>query len=264
MRFLFVIITVFVLTACVDKDSYELVWSDEFDYTGLPDSSKWSYDTEGNTWAWGNNELQQYTTHKKENAEVKDGILFITSHIPEGNQQPYTSARLITKGKGDWLYGRIEVRAKLPKGKGVWPSIGMLPSHREYGNWPMSGEIDIMEHVGYEPDSVFFAIHTEAYNYKKGTMKLKAIYLPDSESTFHNYAVEWTPTRCIFYLDGEKVYQYKKKTQANYTEWPFDKHFHIILGLAVGGNWGGIHGIENNLFPCHMEVDYVRVYKNQQ
>ncbi|WP_262326692.1 glycoside hydrolase family 16 protein [Carboxylicivirga litoralis] len=247
--------------ACSKQVDYQLVWSDEFDYAGLPDSSKWSYDTEGNSWAWGNNELQHYTAQKAENAYVQNGHLFISAHFQEGLERPYTSARIRSKGKGDWLYGRVEVRAKLPKGKGLWPSVVMLPSEGSYGQWPLSGEIDIMEHVGYEPDSVFFAIHTEAFNHVKGTTKVKGVGLPESPSKFHNYAVEWTGNKCAFYLDDTKVYVYRKKTNATTAEWPFDKRFHIVLSLAVGGNWGGIHGIENDIFPCQMEVDYVRVYK---
>ncbi|WP_430813395.1 glycoside hydrolase family 16 protein [Carboxylicivirga sp. RSCT41] len=263
MRFLFVIITAFILTSCTDKDGYELVWSDEFDYKGLPDSTKWSYDTEGNAWAWGNSELQHYTAHRHENAHVDNGILSITAHAEDGYNQPYTSARLITKEKGDWLYGKVEVRAKIPAGTGLWPAIWMLPTDWEYGSWPLSGEIDIMEHVGYSPDSVFFTIHTEAYNHTKGTEKSKAVCLPDAKAHFHIYGIEWTANKCTFFLDHEKVFQYKKQTNASSSEWPFDRRFHLILNLAVGGTWGGKHGVDESVFPGTMEIDYVRVYQKK-
>ncbi|MDZ7636463.1 MAG: glycoside hydrolase family 16 protein [Bacteroidales bacterium] len=125
-----------------------LVWSDEFNYNGLPDASKWGFDTEGNAWKWGNNEAQYYTADRLKNAEVKERILHITAHKEDYEGLGYTSARLRTKGKGDWLYGRIEVKARIPDGRGMWPAIWMLPTDWEYGDWPKSGEIDIMENVG--------------------------------------------------------------------------------------------------------------------
>ena len=128
-----------------------LVWSDEFDYNGLPDSKKWSYDTDGNSGGWGNNELQYYTASRLKNAEVKDGHLYITAHKEDFEGFKYTSARLVTRQKGDWLYGRVEVKAKIPDGRGMWPAIWMLPTDWQYGGWPASGEIDIMESVGYDP-----------------------------------------------------------------------------------------------------------------
>jgi len=126
---------------------------EEFDYIGLPDSAKWSYDTEGNQWGWGNNEAQHYTANDSSNAFVENGVLTITARIDSMGGKRYTSARLITKGKGDWLYGRFEIRAKLPTGRGTWPAIWMLPTDWEYGAWPNSGEIDIMEYyrINNEP-----------------------------------------------------------------------------------------------------------------
>ncbi len=248
--------------SCNQEEDYKLVWNDEFESNGLPDSTKWSYDTEGNAWSWGNNELQQYTSHRTKNAEVIDGKLFITALKEEGFNQAYTSARLITRDKGDWLYGKIDVCAMVPGGKGAWPAIWMLPTDWEYGNWPKSGEIDIMEHVGYEPDSLFFSIHTEAFNHTIGTQKSAAIYAPDSEKGFHVYSIEWTAKQCDFFFDKEKVFSFKKGSNGS-SKWPFDKRFHLILNVAIGGNWGGKLGVDDDIFPCQMVVDYVRVYQKQ-
>jgi beta-glucanase (GH16 family) len=241
-------------------DGYELVWSDEFDYQGLPDSTKWSYDTEGNSWGWGNNELQQYTAHQKENAWADGNYLHIKAIKEKREDKEYTSARLITKNKGDWLYGRFEIKAKLPSGKGTWPAIWMLPTDWEYGGWPKSGEIDIMEHVGYEPDSVFATAHTEAYNHSIGTHKSKAMYSPDCENNFHNYVLEWEEDEYRAYLDTTLYFTFKNENKTS-KEWPFDKRFHLLLNVAVGGNWGGKEGIDSTIFPQEMVVDYVRVYK---
>ncbi|MBU6340577.1 MAG: glycoside hydrolase family 16 protein, partial [Bacteroidetes bacterium] len=140
----------------------KLVWHDEFDYTGLPDSSKWDYDAgDGcpHVCGWGNNELEYYTVRRKENARVEQGMLVIEARKEEKNGYHYTSARLVTRNKGDWKYGRIEVRAKIPVCRGSWPAIWMLPTKPTYGNWPRNGEIDIMENVGFMPDSIFATVH---------------------------------------------------------------------------------------------------------
>nr|WP_319398877.1 glycoside hydrolase family 16 protein [uncultured Carboxylicivirga sp.] len=249
-----------IVSGCQPKDNYQLVWSDEFNYEGLPDSTKWSYDTEGNAWGWGNNELQTYTSNNLRNAEVIDGNLVITAVKEDSIAMPYTSARLITKGKGDWLYGKVEVKAKVPGGKGIWPAIWMLPTDWEYGGWPASGEIDIMEHVGYEPDSVYFTVHTEAYNHSIGTQKSQPVFAPDVEYSFHKYGMEWTPKKIDFFLDDNKVFTFKNEN-ATSAEWPYDKRFHLLMNVAVGGGWGGKHGVDNTIFPCRMLVDYVRVYQ---
>ncbi|NQU81442.1 MAG: glycoside hydrolase family 16 protein [Bacteroidetes bacterium] len=155
-----------------------MVWWDEFNYSGAPDTSKWGYDVGG--WGWGNNEEQYYTDQLK-NSYVENGDLHIEA-LKENDS--WTSARLITKNKGDWLYGRIEVRANLPSGRGTWPAIWMLPTDWEYGDWPSSGEIDIMEHVGYEPTTVYGTVHTEAYNHGLGTQRGDDLQVPDAEREF--------------------------------------------------------------------------------
>jgi len=250
-------------TDTIKKSEYKLVWNDEFNYEGLPDSTKWTYDVEGNSWNWGNNELQNYTKARIENAYVDGKYLHISAikEIWEGKN--YTSARLITKDKGDWLYGRFEVRAKLPSGKGIWPAIWMLPTDWEYGGWPASGEIDIMEHVGYMPDSIFASAHTESYNHAIGTNKTAGIYVGDCESEFHTYIVEWDKKEYRAYVDSTLYFTFKNEG-TGYKEWPYDKRFHLLLNVAVGGNWGAVEGVDDRIFPQEMIIDYVRVYKKTE
>jgi len=239
-----------------------LVWSDEFDYTGLPDSRKWSYDTDGNASGWGNNESQYYTASRLKNAEVRDGYLTITTHLEDYEGFKYTSARLVTRGKGEWLYGRVEVKAKLPDGRGMWPAIWMLPTDWYYGGWPASGEIDIMENVGYDPFKILGTIHTEAYNHSIGTQKGASTQVPTCYIDFHVYAMEWEPSEIRIYVD-ERLYFTFKNEGTGYRVWPFDKRFHLLLNIAVGGNWGGLEGIDDSVFPRSMVVDYVRVYQKK-
>lgn len=241
---------------------WQLVWNDEFDYTGFPDSTKWSYDTKGNKTGWGNNEAQYYTACDSANAYVRDGVLTITAVIDSMGGKRYTSARLITKEKGDWLYGRFEIRAKLPTGTGAWPAIWMLPTEWEYGGWPASGEIDIMENVGYNPDTIVGTAHTKSYNHMFGTQKSGRIFVPASYTDFHLYALEWTEKEFRLYVDDMHYYTYKNEGR-DFTEWPFDKRFYLLINLAIGGNWGGKEGIDDSLFPHHFLVDYVRVYQSK-
>lgn len=236
----------------------KLVWAEEFNYKGLPDSTKWSYNVDGH--GWGNNELQYYTDRRLKNARVEGGKLIIEARKEAYKGSKYTSARLLTIGKAEWTYGRIEVRAKLPKGRGMWPAIWMMPTDTTHGDWPASGEIDIMEFVGYEPDTVYGTVHTKAYNHVIGTQKTKGVWRNDLSTAFHVYAVEWTPEEIRFFVDDENysTFNNEHKTSA---EWPFDHPFHLILNIAVGGNWGGARGVDDSIFPQRMEVDYVRVYQ---
>ncbi len=247
-----------------NKSSFKkLVWSDEFNYKGLPDSSKWSYD-HGNgcpdVCGWGNNELQFYTWNRKENARVENGKLVIEAHKELFGGMNYTSARLATKNKGDWKYGRLEIKAMIPAGKGMWPAIWMLPSKWEYGGWPKSGEIDIMENVGYWPDTIFGTVHTDAYNGMLGTQKTKGIAFNDLSKAFHVYAIEWNANEIVFYVDGKEYNRFANDKKGS-AAWPFDKEFHLLLNVAVGGNWGGKYGVDDGVFPQKMVVDYVRVYQ---
>jgi beta-glucanase (GH16 family) len=235
-----------------------MVWNDEFNYTGLPASDKWGYDVGGG--GWGNNELQYYTNARSENARVENGNLIIEARKEQYEGMEYTSARLVTRQKGDWLYGRVEAYAKLPSGRGTWPAIWMLPTNWVYGNWPKSGEIDIMEYVGYDPGVVHGSIHTEAYNHVLGTQKTATYSVPDSETAFHLYALEWTPEKIDIYVDNNKYFTFANEHK-DYKTWPFDQVFHLILNIAVGGNWGGVQGVDPNIWPQKMYVDYVRVYQ---
>lgn len=235
-----------------------MVWNDEFNYTGLPASDKWGYDVGGG--GWGNNELQYYTNARSENARVENGNLIIEARKEQYEGMEYTSARLVTRQKGDWLYGRFEAYAKLPSGRGTWPAIWMLPTNWVYGNWPKSGEIDIMEYVGYDPGVVHGSIHTEAYNHVLGTQKTATYSVPDAETAFHLYALEWTPEKIDIYVDNNKYFTFANEHK-DYKTWPFDQVFHLILNIAVGGNWGGVQGVDPNIWPQKMFVDYVRVYQ---
>lgn len=243
----------------------KLVWSDEFDCQGLmPDTSKWNYNVGDGCpklCGWGNNELQYYTVARSENARIQDGRLLIEAHKLNGEKYAYTSARLTSKLKGDWKYGRIEIRAKLPAGRGIWPAIWMLPSDPIHGGWPIDGEIDIMENVGYWPDSLFGTVHTEAYNGMKGTQKSKAISITDLSSSFHTYSVEWDANEIVFLVDQKPYNRFVNDGKGNIETWPFNQSFHLVMNVAVGGHWGGKFGVDDQIFPQRMEVEYVRVYQ---
>lgn len=266
MKCLHILIAIFwVLNSIVAQsndshDVYKLVWSDEFNYTGLPDSSKWSFDTIGNSHGWGNNEKQFYTSHDPDNAWVENGLFTITARIDSMRGKEFTSARLISKFKGDWLYGRFEIRAKNPTGKGTWPAIWMLSTDGEYGRWPRSGEIDIMENVGFDPDTIVGSSHSKRYNHMIGTQKNARIYCPENYNDFVLYTLEWEPEEWRLYVDNLHYFTYKN-TNEGFEVWPYDKRFYMILNLAIGGNWGGKNGIDRLLFPHKFQIDYVRVYQ---
>ena len=231
-------------------------WQDEFERDGRPDPSKWGYDLGGD--GWGNNELEFYTD-RDANAFVRDGVLHVVARVQARGGRGYTSARLVSKGKGDFLYGRIEARAKLPQGRGTWPAIWMLPTDWAYGDWPRSGEIDIMEHVGYDPGRVHMSVHTQAYNHVAGTQKTATRVVPGAIEDFHVYRVDWTPGGIRGYIDDAPVFAFANEGGGP-DAWPFDRRFHLLLNLAVGGNWGGKEGIDPGAFPATLLVDYVRVY----
>ncbi len=232
------------------------VWADEFTTEGKPDTEKWGYDTGGS--GWGNNELEFYTAG--DNVSQKSGLLLIQTRKEEKGGRFYTSTRLVSKGKGDFLYGRFESRAKLPRGRGLWPAIWMLPTTSEYGGWPKSGEIDIMEQVGYDPYKVHMTVHTETYNHGRGTQRGAFKLVPSAMDSFHVYRIDWTPDRIQGYIDDVEVLYFPNERRSP-NEWPFDKKFHWLLNVAVGGNWGGQQGVDDTIFPATMEIDYVRVYK---
>ena len=267
MKFALMAIVCFIMIHANVKAQYHynnLVWQDEFNCAGnLPDTTKWSYDNGNgcpNLCGWGNNELQYYTTAREENVQIKGGNLIIEARKEPLDGYNYTSARMVTKNKGDWKYGRVEVRAKIPAGKGIWPAIWMLPTKWEYGIWPHSGEIDIMENVGYWPDSLFGTVHTGAYNGMKNTQRSKSVWMKSLADDFHTYAIEWTENEISFWLDNQPYHRFKNEHTGS-EAWPFDKEFHLIINIAVGGNWGGKYGVDDAIFPQRMEVDYVRVYQ---
>ncbi len=235
-----------------------LVWSDEFNYKGLPDSAKWAYDVGGN--GWGNNEAQYYTKADTNNAVVGNGILSIIARKEKHENKEYTSARMVTNGKKDWRFGRVEISAKLPKGRGTWPAGWMLGSNINTVGWPQCGEIDILEHVGYDPDTIVGSIHSTSYNHMKGTQKTKRIFIKNPYTEFHVYACEWDTNNMVFSLDGIPYLTVPNEHKTE-KEWPFNNPMYILLNVAIGGNWGGKNGIDESIFPVKMEVDYVRVFQ---
>ncbi len=256
---LLIIIAVWILYTGMNAGSkpLKLVWSDEFNTDGLPDATKWNYDSGGH--GWGNNELQYYTTKRKENARVENGNLIIEAHREAWEGRDYSSARLVSKGKGDWKYGKIEVRAQLPEGRGTWPAIWMLASNSPL-KWPDDGEIDIMEHVGFDQGRLHASVHCKKYHHSIGTQKTANVMVPDISSAFHVYQVEWNADSVKIGIDGNYYFRFANE-KSGYEAWPFDNKFYLLLNLAVGGNWGGQKGVDTTIWPRRMIVDYVRVYQ---
>lgn len=246
-----------------DDSSYSLVWSDEFEGTEL-DTTKWDYQigtgAQFGLNGWGNNELQYYT-EKGHNIEINDGILAIEARKEAYEQMDYTSAKLVTLGKQDWLYGKFEIHAKVPETQSIWPAIWMMPTNAEYGNWPRSGEIDLMELLGHQPDTVYGNAHYGNSYLDRGS-SLQPITLEDGANfsdDFHTYAIEWKPDTLKWYLDGKHYHTLTSEDIKPYI-WPYDKSFYLILNVAVGGTWPG-YPDETTELPQQMLVDYVRVYQ---
>jgi beta-glucanase (GH16 family) len=244
----------------IEGSNYRLVWSDEFDYNGLPDPSKWTFDTEGNHAGWGNNELQYYTKADKDNAWVENGVLHVNALKENLHGKQYTSARLCTKAH--WQYGKIEVRAMVPEATGTWAAIWMMPGNWSFndGNWPDIGEIDIMEHVGHDKGVIHASAHSKDYQWQKGTQKTATIKVNEASEEFHSYILEWTPDYLKAYVDDDLYFIYENE-KLGVSKWPYDKPFYLILNLAVGGAWGSVKGIDDEAFPQTMEVDYVRIFQ---
>jgi beta-glucanase (GH16 family) len=239
-----------------------LVWSDEFSNPAI-DTSKWGYDTGTGAPAlagWGNNELEYYT-NRPENARIESGNLVIEALKEAYRGSAYTSARMKTKNKGDWTYGRIEMRAKLPRGQGLWPAIWMLPTDNFYGGWAASGEIDIMEERGQTPSQILGTIHYGgAWPNNTSSGGSYTLTTGTFADTFHVFAIEWVRDTIRWYVDNTL---FSTKTSWNSSQAafpaPFDKRFHLILNVAVGGNFLG-NPDQTTVFPQRMMVDYVRVY----
>ncbi|PQJ80536.1 glycerophosphodiester phosphodiesterase family protein [Polaribacter porphyrae] len=261
------------------QKGYQLVWSDEFNYIGKPYPTKWNFQ-----YGFIANRENQYYTDSLKNARVEEGTLIIEAHketiknkdynnseilkkswkkyAAERKVGKYTSARLTTKDLASWKYGRIEVSAKLPKGTGMWPAIWMLGDNKTKVGWPEAGEIDIMEHVGFNNDSIFGTVHTKAFNHMKNTQKGKSIFINNPNNKFNTFAIEWTPEKIDFILN-DIVYNTFANEHKTTAEWPFDQKFYLILNVAVGGMLGGRKGIDDSIFPQRMVVDYVRIYQKE-
>jgi beta-glucanase (GH16 family) len=247
-------------------------WCDEFKYVGAVDSSKWNHQNGGG--GFGNQE-KQYYTNRSENAYVDGEYLTITALKESYQSHNYTSSKIWTQGVANFKYGKIEMRAKLPSGRGTWPAFWMMPTLSKYGGWPKSGEIDIMEHVGYNPNVILGTLHTERFNGTNGrgvsTNSLindGTLIAIDALNQFHTYGIIWNETSIEWFFDGYslgKVSYSPTKSQSylypTSVDWPFDQNFYIILNLAVGGTWGGAQGIDDTIFPTEFVIDYVRVYQ---
>jgi beta-glucanase (GH16 family) len=245
---------VFLIACCLSglaaAQDWKLVWSDEFEGSGPVDTKHWKFD-EGYI---ANQEVQIYTTS---NARRENGILVIEARKSDAK---ITSSRVTTEGRHTWTYGRFEVKAKLPTGRGTWPAIWMLgANHRQVG-WPACGEIDIMENVGFDPDVIHANIHTKAYNHVMKTGRGDKITIPKPYEAFHVYSLEWTAQKMDFFVDGKKYFTYAND-KTGVDAWPFDQPQYLILNLAIGGSWGGQEGVDESIFPQKLEVDYVRVYQ---
>lgn len=238
-------------------DGMELVWSDEFGTDGAPDPARWDYSLGGN--GWGNGELQNYTD-SRDNSWIKDGRLFIAARKNDGK---WTSARLKTQFLGDWKYGYFEIRAKLPAGRGTWPAIWMMPMLDTYGGWPRSGEIDIMEHVGFDENVIHHSLHSRDLNHRNGNQITASVRIDRAVNAFHTYALEWDPQFIRWLVDGRETFRAENPGTGN-GAWPFDIPFYLILNVAIGGEWGGQQGIDSGLKRAVMEVDYVRVYQRPE
>lgn len=235
----------------VNNGSTAPFWSDEFDKDGAPDASKWGYDLGNGSGGWGNNELEYYTD-RSQNVIVQGGVLKINAIKENYNGSAYTSARLLSKGKFAFTYGRVEVRAKLPAGAGTWPAVWMLGDNIGSAGWPNCGEIDIMEHRGSELNKIFGTLH---YPGRSGANADGSTRVIDNATTaFHVYSMEWNAASINIYVDGQLYH-----TVTNSANIPFNHDFFLLMNLAMGGNFGG--PVDPAFTSATMEVDYIRVYK---
>lgn len=253
------------LAGAQGREGWRLVWSDEFDKPGLPDATKWTYE-KGFV---RNREAQYYTEKRLENARVEKGVLIIEGRkeayeAPDGKAAQYTAASITTEGLFALTYGRVEVRAKLPRGRGMWPAIWMLGSTIRSIGWPKCGEIDIMEFVGHEPEKVHATVHW--YGYDVGKHRMLGGNLPGQAPSdgFHVYAVEWFKDRMDFYFDERKYFTYPIEKAGADEKNPFHKPHYLLMNLAIGGSWGGQKGIDDTVFPQQYVIDYVRIYQKAE
>jgi len=237
-----------------DRDGWNIVWHDEFDGPEL-DRANWNFDIGGN--GWGNAEWEAYTD-KPENIRIENGMLVIEARedptLPAGH--PYSSARIKTQGLHSWKYGRIEARMKLPYGQGIWPAFWMLGDNNR--GWPASGEIDILEHIGKTPDTIYATVHAPGYSGGNGVGSKLVVSADALKNDFHVFAIEWQENEIRWYFDDQ---EYFKLTPADVPgDWIFDHEFFIIMNMAIGGRWPG-YPDKTTVFPQFINVDYVRVYQ---
>jgi beta-glucanase (GH16 family) len=249
-----VLILLFIANFCLAQQTKrKLVWEENFSEPVL-NESVWNFELgDGcpNLCGWGNNERQVYTT---KNHEIKNGNLIIHAK-KEGNS--YTSTKITTKDKKIFQYGRMEARAKLPVGHGIWPAFWMLGQNISQVGWPKSGEIDILEYIGREPHMVFTTLHTQDSH--GNTINTKKTSFPNIEEGFHVFALDWNKDKMDFFVDDILVYTFQPEIK-NENTWPFDKPFYFILNVAIGGNFGG-PAVDDKVFPQDFIVDYIRVYQ---
>lgn len=253
MKNILVLLIISTTICFAQQGKRKLVWEENFSGTVLNDKV-WNFeygDGCPNNCGWGNNEKQLYTD---KNHILKDGNLIINVN-KQGDK--YTSTRITTAGKKEFQYGRMEARAKLPIGKGIWPAFWMLGSNISKVGWPKSGEIDILEYVGREPHQVYTTLHTQDSH--GNSVNSKKTEIKNIEDGFHVYAIEWTKDEIEFFVDEKSVYTFKPEVK-NEDIWPFNQPFFFIINTAVGGNFGG-HDVDNSIFPQQFIIDYVRVYQ---
>ena len=262
-KFLFALSLV-VLISCANDDTQtvakftELVMEDEFDTDGALNSTIWGYDIGTGSNGWGNNELQYYT-NRTENITVQNGVLIISVKKESFEGSSYTSARILTKGKFEQTYGRVEARIRLPYGQGIWPAFWMLGADIDTNPWPAAGEIDIMEFRGQNPTTILGSIHGPGYSGGEAISKSYTLQNDRFDTGFHVFGIEWGPEYVNYYVDDVL---YNQITPADVTgEWIFNKPFFMLINLAVGGDFVGSPNAET-VFPQTMLVDYIRVYKN--
>lgn len=257
--------TISVTQAAAEKaaydapDGYQLVWNDEFDEAGELNSADWTHEVQNAGWV--NNELQNYVNHVTpkgtEVTTVNNGTLKIRCLKEDGKVY---SGRVYAHVKTGWKYGYIEASIKLPKGKGTWPAFWMMPVN--FTGWPDSGEIDIMEEVGADPNQVSSSLHANAHVHSNNTQVTHAMYCAGAEGEFHTYAIQWTQQNITTYVDGKVQLSYDNRG-LGHDDWPYDAPFYVIFNLAWGGDWGGYKGIDESALPVTMEVDYVRVFQKK-
>ena len=237
------------------EQTYALVWSDEFDGDDI-DDDKWNFEIGNGNWGWGNGEHQYY---REENAFIEDGKLVIEALNESYGGHEYTSARMQTRNKADFLYGKISASIKVPAAGGTWPAFWMMPTNSEYGGWPHSGEIDIMEHYGCNPGDVHSTVHNNMYNWNGGIPPTSYSTTTSATSEFHEYEVEWTEDELKFFVDGSWIGSYYNQNNG-WEQWPYNQEFYVILNLAIGSHFMPCE-TQDELFPQRYEIDYVRVYQ---